>query len=374
MKTYHYVIIGLVIFIALVSQCALPTAKEPVLSRLEQVEKCGSCHQDAYHNWKIGPHAQAYAKLEEHVDLVLNSDIFPEPYKGMIAQNPAVCKSCHVSENIFDTRLKGLEKEENMEKFTQAHYPEMMEFAVPRTDSTMFVTGIDCLTCHASGDKVLTTEDFKPSGQKMEGQCQPVASTFFTKNISCVSCHKFVVNDQEELAHQGMEIAQKTCNSCHQEYDSEGKGTHYYYWRHDPEDKVRPKNMRVFDVLDVQLKNQVLAVSWENTISPHSYSECGESIADIEVFNEAEELVFSTQARLNRKIYHDKDLQPLFKDEPVSGIEGYTFSPKQEPYEQSYKIEKRVKKGKIKITGKQKAQYWAKDDLAEVIYTREISF
>lgn len=350
-----------------------------------KVLECAGCHQEVYDNWKAGPHAYAHTSMVVHADEAKDPHKYPVEYANFVGQAYMGCLSCHTTQNLYETNFKGLEHENDESKYTADFFPKIHKMGIPRKDTLSLVTGIDCLTCHASGDRVVTTADFVPSGKgkNLSNYCDPIPSKFFSTNTNCVTCHRGEVTTLQPDFHTLPIANNGNCVSCHQEYNADGKGTHYYYWRHDdPKVKKRPGIAGgLFDNLAVDIetenKEKVLSVRWENKCSPHNYGDCGEVIVDIEILNENKDIVFATESRVNNKAHHDSlVLKPkAFHDKPVPGVVGYTFKPGEAALEKKYPLKDvEITSGTIRLTGKHKSQYWGADKDANIIYQKEQAF
>jgi len=260
----------------------------------------------------------------------------------------------------------------------------MFDIAKAREDRASWVTGTDCMTCHVANNSVVTRPEFegRNSNPDVSIYCNPIGSKFYSTNLNCVSCHIYETHTIIDNTKKGIISGETNCLKCHQEYDAQGKGTHYFFWRHDDESgKVRDKPLSgVFEGVMLELEEEegrvVLNFEWKNTISPHSFSECGEVVLDIEVLSQTGEVIFTATERLNRKKFHDQDLKPLFVDKDIPGTDGYTFEIFDPPLNKSYLLPVKTMeevKG-AKLIGYQKAQYWSSDKLAHKVYDEEIAF
>lgn len=351
--------------------------------RSKAVEDCGSCHAQAYENWKAGPHAASFAKLKESQQLIAHSGHFPEAYSNWIEGNISICMSCHASKNIFETRLKGTELQENVHVISQRNFPELNEMAEPRESPDTWSTGTDCFTCHYNGERIVTRGDFEPQSAGQDMPCHPLASPFFTTNTACTSCHGIHVDHLMRFVGNGgpkMELAstETNCISCHQEYDAKGKGTHYFFWRHDDPTRHLRKKVKggIFDALKTRITSKagasLLQVDWANTLYPHNFSECGEVVVYLEVLDRENTPVFATDVRLNRKAYHDPDLREQMDGQEPTGSMGYDFAPDSAPLHLEFELPKAdYNGGRIKLRAIDKGQYWADDAIGEEIYVGE---
>ncbi len=192
--------------------------------RVAAVQECAKCHRKEYNEWLQGPHANAYTSLMAHLDYVKKSPNFSKDYQNFLPDRiGTICASCHTGKNGFETSFLGLDKEDDPTKFTPEHYPKMHDFAEVRKGDAKknLSTGVDCLTCHQSGDKIITRADFQASGKTVKGQCNVVASKFFSSNESCYNCHHWQVSSMQRLVEEKKLKSEQNCLECHLEKDAE---------------------------------------------------------------------------------------------------------------------------------------------------------
>lgn len=338
------------------------------LTRGQQVEQCGSCHQREFENWRIGPHSHSYTMLIDHLSDIQDSTLFPREYEYFVLNKLPTCLGCHTGENLFETVLSD-------EELAGAHGG--LSLALIRQDSSSWHTGVDCLTCHGQHDRVLARDTYVAGNPQVA--CAPVAKKGFLSNASCNPCHIY----EEKAIRRNIELygfkGETSCLRCHQEYDSDGRGTHYFFWRHDDEaGKQRPTRYSgVFDdlVLTVETRGdrEVIRLSWQNSVMPHGFSECGEVMLVVSVASSESIHFLDTVVRLNRKIYHDAELAHVFPEGKVPGQVGHTFEMFDGPIVEVYPVPD-VLTGpySVSLTGKVKAQYWAYDKLGKVVFEDHI--
>lgn len=347
------------------------------------VQECGTCHPDVYANWKDGPHGNAYHEMRKGYDQIQDEDLHPREYARWLTENFRICYSCHASKNIYETHYPGIENQADVLEINHYNYPKLFALAEPRTDPETWSTGVDCFTCHYNGERILTGPNFKADPQKaaMEGYCDPLPSPFFNSNTSCRSCHAIHVDHLMNFTGNGLvselETNETNCIKCHQEYDSHGKGTHYFYWRHDDPEKHPRKEVKggIFEALKLKVRSgKTLVVDWSNTLYPHNFSECGEILVLLTVHDAVGDSIFGVDIRLNRKEYHDPMLREhMFGAEPT-GSPGYSFNPGQAPLHKEFDLPYPIQRGTVSIRAYDKIQYWAKDEAGALIYedTRRI--
>lgn len=352
--------------------------------RVLAVKQCGTCHEREYRNWSDGPHAHAYRGMRNLYDQALDSvhGYFPKTYSKWISKNMHVCFQCHATENLYETNFKGIEYETEASAINQTKYPDLMQMGRPRMDPRTFTTGVDCYTCHYNGERIITTEKFKPdpSKEQMPGYCNPLPTPFFSVNTNCVTCHQFAHHTMEANEKKGMTFAETNCLKCHMEYDDEGRATHFMQWRfadHKRHPEPSPKG-GLFDALKftVERGDQAqLVVDWANTISPHGLTECGEVVLDIDVYDQRGRQILDEEIRLNRKSAHDTILREQLLGEEPPGVVGYHFDPSDPPILEIFPLQgKDIRSGHIQLTAIDKGQYWGDDRIGIQVYKKRIAF
>lgn len=353
---------------------------EDTTERMLAVLECAGCHQQAYDNWKDGPHAASYMKLMESWEKIESSGHFPVAYTDWTRANINICFSCHASENVFETTYAGVEDEKDVNNISYLNYPSLFKMASPRKDKETWSMGTDCFTCHYNGERIITGPEFKPKAENsaMEGYCNPMPSAFFTSNSNCNACHAIQVDHTMRFFGNGqpakLQSNESNCLSCHQEYDSKGKGTHYFYWRHDDPNKHPRKIVKggIFQALKTKIVKKdepKLVIDWANDLYPHNFSECGEIAVFIKVKNAFDQVLFETDVRLNRKIFHDPILQDQMEGEEPPGKMGYAFNPGAEPFHLELPLGiPKVGSGSIELEAIDKGQYWGNDAIGDTIW------
>ncbi len=351
--------------------------EEASVERWAQVKKCGQCHQQAYENWLKGPHANAYQKLQEHHEYVHRSPNFDKNYARLVRVRSETCEGCHLTANIYENHLSSLPLQTEVTQSTWEDYPDIFE--LPKARPIAFDTGIDCLTCHAKGNQVVTNADFAPSQATSTEACLPIGSNVFSSNLNCISCHKEQVTSQHELLAEGHDLADQSCVGCHQEYNAEGQGTHYYYWRNNPADKPTPEHLNPFAGVEIEILNTPrgsdLQFSWENIHSPHGFSECGEAITYLAIEDEQGIQHWADTFRLNRRQTHAPMIERFFTPDDVPGITGHSFHPASPPLIVTHELPNSLpESGRIRLRGDLKAQYWANDAVGNTVFSKIIPF
>lgn len=344
--------------------------------RKAKLAECASCHPKEAHNEMIGPHASSYSNLVEHKAMADTSRYYPRPYQYCVAAAfEEACVSCHATANLFETNYSGLDTLRDMKFVTNENYPLLYKKKpMVRKDSSARFTGIDCLTCHLKGDKVITTMDFKPTNG-VSAPCNPQPSVFFSSNTNCISCHRPTNESMVDNLYNTDVKGSMSCNTCHMEKDADGGFTHYYYWRHDLPDKQGNNPLyQVFDDIEVvydRSKNQVI-FTWVNKSTPHRFSECGELYAKLVFEDSNGDNCLEVIKRLNNKKIHDEDLKACFNSEPITGEEGLTYLPHLDDSRDVIDVEC-LDIVRVLISGYDKPQYWISDSLAEKRYYKELT-
>lgn len=367
--------------------------------RARENAKCGSCHETVYANWLAGPHARAYRQLEVYRAAI---EAHPEratiePYVAHVGQEfEGRCTWCHATRNLFEDYYEGVEEQGPGAAATQAQWEDYFvsalgfEHGFPRGRDEVagLETGVDCLTCHKRGDRVVTRAGYvrDPAAPRAEGQCDPVPSPLFSSNYGCRGCHVDNVVAQQHVldkAEAGRGPAKLTtdCVACHQETDAQGHGTHYFYWAHDIPTGRRDRLLGgMFDSLKVDVEEaeageRKLTVSWRNEVHNHLTSLCQEYIVALEVRGQDGSPVAATfETRLNRKEQFDEiELAGIFGGE-TPGRAGHDFDPNHEVgLREAFVLPADAPPGGlIAIEARHKHQYWLPDDMSTLVFKRQV--
>jgi hypothetical protein len=323
-----------------------------------------------------GPHAASYIKLAEHADHIQDSPHFTDHWREGVKTNMQSCLACHAGGNLYETVFAGLESENDESKYTRQNYPKLFSPPPPRSDEASRITGVDCLTCHVKDDKVITNASFRQSSATVEGQCNLLPSKFFSHPLNCNSCHGFTYKNTLKNVEEGLVSADAmNCLRCHQEYDASGKGTHYYYWKHDPPHKKRPPEMELFHCISISSKKEAgtsyVVFRWKNNNAPHGYPDCAEYIIELSLLSAEGDTIGIAAERINRKVDQGAAIKAVFQGEPP-GVAGYCNYVESEPLHREYPIQgvADVSGMKALVTIKVKTQLWAADSEAKVMQTR----
>lgn len=334
------------------------------LSRNEVLNKCMACHSHEHENEKMGPHANAYAALLSHKTEVSNTNYKEKPYSHFVNKSfNDMCVKCHAAKNLFEENYKGLEQITDMDSINAFH-ANVFNNPPARTDSTTWITGVDCITCHYAGTHVVATSSFveKPENRKKKDYCFPVASKFLSSDLLCASCHTDPCRDLNQIIKAKLIPPKTTCNTCHQEYEN-GKGTHYYYSRHDQETKKSiPYNDALFSGLSASIVNGDINITWVNNKIPHQISKCREYVATIQIKDASGKSYPGKRIRLNRRKTHAVDMAQHFENYSLPGISGYEFTPFVDTVYEKILVPKGVKMPlTLTASALNKAQYWFSD-------------
>lgn len=223
--------------------------------RREAIERCAGCHPKSYAAWKAGPHAHTYDK-------------FPG--------NPAVkteCLRCHSpNRNVYDRSIssdwsgKGRLKSKKL---------------LQKPDEPVITTGVDCLTCHVEGDRVVTRADYQPTPglQPPPGFCNPKPAKSFSHVAGCITCHEPVLKtcaayfEPDPAKRKAPFLA---CGACHTGDESDGRRGHYFYWDSGPGEAAkkeavltRPLLERIALEIRGEAARRTLALRWPTDSIPH---------------------------------------------------------------------------------------------------------
>lgn len=342
---------------------------EEVADRIAEIEKCAKCHQEEYDNWLIGPHANSYTNLVEHVDHVKSSGNFPPSYNGFLPTVlDNICMGCHTGVNLYESVFKGLDSEKKSDHFNKEHYPNYLTHALPRKGDKKLnlSTGVDCLTCHSSGKMNVTNGNFQKNST---ASCELVTSEFFSTNMNCYSCHYSQVESMNRLVSENKLEKVENCVACHQAYSPEGKPTHYYYWRHDHDSIVRPEKMNVFEDVSFEVKDDnAIRFEWKNSYIPHDFSECGEAVLYVTIYDAQGKKVKKFKEYVNMKSHLSTQRPEHFQH----GEMGHRFGFKDNPISRDLKFDRSITDGTVHIEGWVKPQYWSNEKELKQVFQKDI--
>ncbi|HLP19022.1 MAG TPA: hypothetical protein VK174_01900, partial [Chitinophagales bacterium] len=278
------------------------------------------------------------------------------------------CTKCHTGGNLFETVFKNdADKERVIEGIKNGNDYS----ALPR-ESSSWVTGVDCITCHYNGKNVVTSANFikSPGKPGCPDFCNPAPSVLFSSNMTCYPCHQ-----EQVVSMDGYPSKEVACSSCHGEKDADAKLTHYTYWAHNPIGRVTPPSLNIFNGINASYSknNHAVQIVWMNEVLPHMRSVCTELVAVVEV-SKNNSTVKSDTIRINQKSYHDKQLAPWFKDRPVPGCSGTEFKHLNDSIVRFISLPPSLKHAdlEVNIIGYKKEQYWLSDSMRSVYMQKKV--
>jgi len=341
------------------------------LGRQEQVLVCASCHPKQYENEMAGPHANAYDKLMLHINET-QVTTYPHAFYGNFINglDDQVCASCHATGDLFQDYFSA------PDNGSPKHWKEENHFPLPtgRSDTSSFRMGVDCLTCHYDGKRVMAAGNFVASDTLNPLlSCLPVASTVLSSDLGCMPCHPDNRVNDNELYYTGLEPG-KNCISCHQEKDGSGKGTHYYYWKYDSEQRTKANPLLSFYApASISIENNNVLVRWKNENLPHAIGQCPEMVVKITVEDKNQTSLAGADLRFNRRDYYGAKMLQMFGGNTLPGVSG--FMPVL--YKTDTMIVLPIPARKVEdavvvtVNGISKTQYWHHDSTGVVRYSKQ---
>lgn len=341
------------------------------LPRIMQIQKCAECHKQEYDNEMAGPHANAYKNLVAHKEFV-NSDKYNcWFYTRRVNLNYENCAGCHAPQNMFQERLL------NSNKYTNEFVANLLKLPFAGTKSrdnnAGRLTGIDCFSCHYDGDRMISLLYTPKKGDSLP-ENQNLA-TITKNNLNCYPCH--MESFQTLNAALAIKKTGNTqCLSCHQEYNSSGKGTHYLFWEHDnPEVKQNPLVVSVMDEFrpEVILDKSTVRITWRNTAYPHKLSFCPERIVQCDILDKDSVILGTKKIRVNDKEQFDKITYEEHQKNLLYGEIGDTVLTNGEAHVYDLQLKNVTKASMMRIKYYNKAQYWFPDSLGTLMATKTYS-
>lgn len=251
-----------------------PKRLEADRKRKSDIERCASCHPKIYEIWKSGPHGVSF----ENVSRAIRKTIGPvenlskrKKKKRMKEFYRSECVACHspmklVWEDGLQADWDGVSKLK----------PDFFEDREWLTQTN----GIDCITCHTKGARVVTRHDYKPQEGFVppEGFCDPIASKAFTHIYSCYPCHGRVAEvyaKEFQLEPAKRKFPLLHCNQCHMETGPDGRRTHYTYHSSEPK-KIKAMIVPELDKVSMKISEEAgkpksLSVRWDTGGIPHKF-------------------------------------------------------------------------------------------------------
>ncbi|MCF8256207.1 MAG: cytochrome c family protein [Flavobacteriales bacterium] len=337
------------------------------MGREQQVMVCAGCHQQQHANEMAGPHANAYKNLTGHIEESNGAEYPHRFYTDFLNKvGERECMACHATENLFGNWFTSTDE---MDGMGVASADGSMRFPKARADRASQITGVDCLTCHYDGKHVVAGKDFMPTpGMDPLLSCTPRASALLSSDKSCLPCHASNMADMDNIYFRGADDGQ-TCISCHGEFDSEGRSTHYTYWRHDPTDKpVNERLSRFYEPLSVHLKGGNAIVRWKNDHMPHRIGECPEMVIDMRVTDTSGHSFGTGELRFNLKNLHDDNMLGAFDGKMFPGLNGISpvIGETDTLIEIALEGKWDISTLRLEVSGLSKPQYWTHDSVGVV--------
>ena len=209
-----------------------PTGRKPML--LETSASCRPCHPEVYAEWSRSHHAIAYTN--------------PEVQRLSRQFQDRDCLPCHLPRPVFETGLgvRVLER------------------------STRKNEGVDCFTCHRSGNAMLCAGEVGPGGA--DAPCNPETWAPVASMTLCAPCHDQhkVLQDWKQTRFAVEGPGYQDCNDCHMPRVKRAQGRsgrgHVFPGAHDPE------MIRKAATMQVTLGGSgLLLVRVENTGAGHNF-------------------------------------------------------------------------------------------------------
>jgi len=345
--------------------------------RKAEIQACASCHRDVYEQWKKGPHGHAFKNVVKAFEELMGSvdGLSKRQKKKLIKKHyKSVCVDCHtpnkaVYEDGLDSRWDG------------GRMPKFEEFE-DRSWLTV-TTGVDCITCHRSGDRVVTQADYAPPEGFVppEGFCDPIPSKAFSHIYNCVSCHTDIVEVYAKDFR--LDPAQRRgpylkCETCHMQDGPGGGRTHYYFWGAG-EGKIKNMLVPLFDEISLSVRDESggkrLLIYWETESMPHRFIPHTPKlyVFKLEVLNASEEAVFTTTVRFFDPADDEGRTREVVRSYNTTGE--LIALPRFETFRRFYDLPDSVgSSGSIRLTILKKSEYKKTDGEADRVYRREEKF
>lgn len=240
-------------------------------ARREKVAACVACHAKEAAAEAAGPHAHSYESVMRQWGIAVHDpDRSPLCSRDIMSEKSITrCLRCHSpSKTVFDDSIRS--------DWAGPGMPKWKELTVKRGEEIQ-AGGVDCLTCHAEGARVVTRADYArtPGLVVPPGFCDPKPSPAFSHVSGCVSCHEPVVKTYAARFAADPAARKRPfldCNSCHMAKDADGKRGHYYYWDGDGR-KLDAMIKPMFDGFTAAVEKgpagRALVVRWPLDFMPH---------------------------------------------------------------------------------------------------------
>lgn len=341
-------------------------------ARAAAIARCGTCHPREYEAWKTGPHGNAVETVRRATREMYDQAKQYDDESGNVFPR-RVCGNCHFpTRHVFDAQLSVDWRPGQAIAF---------EPLCIRSDEEMITTGVDCLTCHAWGDKVLAFPK-KHRDQRLEtapGEgppCEVVRSETFAHVYACAGCHWDVDTYAAAPAGQEDKYPFVHCDECHMEKDASGRYTHLYHWK---ENRQRHVLAPAFDRMKVSVeqgsKGKTLHLRWANDFLPHNLLHATPKLYQLvlELRDAAGVVAFSTEIRFfsSHARFH---LSPssVRHNNPTGELLTFKMG---ETLERSYELPASIaEKGTIQMIVRDKNGHDLSDDFLKLVLEKEISY
>jgi hypothetical protein len=277
-------------------------------ARWAAIKRCGSCHPREYKNWAAGPHAAAHETVIRGTKMMAEESFTAKNEEWNIFPKRACC-TCHCSrKNVFDDQISPDWKPGQPFTYKPLCLDEGEEVQT---------SGIDCLTCHAQGDKILAMpqtpeRDALPPIHTVKGEgprCDIVRSDAFAHINACVGCHWDVDAYQAKFDEGGgKEFPYLHCDECHMQRDEGGRYTHLYYFKGERQKNVlKPAFERLQASIIAHEQGRALRLLWVNDFLPHHMLHATPMIYQlvVDVSDPAGGVGFSTELRFYSKHFRN---------------------------------------------------------------------
>jgi formylglycine-generating enzyme required for sulfatase activity len=237
-------------------------------ARQELIKRCADCHPKEYESWRGGPHSKSRVSLLDFYvrTFAPDSPNSPKEREDFHKNDPAVsCCVCHCpTKNIYESQIPmGWDGQK---------IGELKALCVA-IDEEIVTDGVDCLTCHARGDHVVTRGSYRPTGalDGLKNGCKPTPSAVFSHINTCAGCHQQASYTAEYEAGGGKIYPFVHCDECHRKRDASGAYLHSYQTHKERREGLAKA---AFDRIayDVEQKgaSRVLRIRWKQDFSPHA--------------------------------------------------------------------------------------------------------
>lgn len=332
------------------------------LPRNQQIQKCSNCHKQQFDNEMRGPHAYAFQSISEHKDFVNSTKYDCDFYTKHVNRSYDYCLGCHTPQNLYQTSLN--EKQfgatsmvDSLLRIDHPHPPTREIGAGQRT-------GIDCMSCHFDGEKLIT---LKHIPTKDDSVVEKQTLQQITKNnLTCYLCHFDAVrNFNPEIAIQKTGTA--LCVNCHIESNKQGNRTHYFYWQHDTAEKHNPKPTLLLSDFHftVSPDKKEGIITWQNTVMPHKISPGPEMVLFWDILSKDSIVLGSKTIRINKKKEFDKEMYNSLGRNQL-GVMGEDVPLDGKPIMYHFPLVQANKAAIIRVRFMHKSQYWFPDSLGKV--------